>query len=131
MSRRGLATFTAAILASTALSNLPGPIGAPAAAAEEEQEREVWQELVSRAKRRLEQSRARYQEALANYSKMRRQHARGDPKVTALEERAAAEAEYLEAKRAWEELPEQARRAGVPPGWLRLPDGSDPAAPSP
>ncbi len=94
--------------------------GAPGAVPEAEQEA-YWRARADEARQRVAMARERVAEAEESYGKMRhRNRQRGEPRAIVSDERAAAHAEleaalkYLE-----EELPEEARRAGALPGWLR------------
>ncbi len=94
--------------------------------------REGWQKRIEEAREELVLARARHQAALATYRAMRhRRRARGARKQIALKQRDQAEVALAEAERRLEELLEQARRAGVPPGWIRDALQPNPAAPQP
>ncbi len=94
--------------------------------------REAWQKRIDEARDELAQARARHEAALAAYRDLRhRRRARGARKQAALKERSEAEAALDEAERRLEELLQQARRAGVPPGWIRDASQPNPAAPQP
>ncbi len=94
--------------------------------------REVWQKQIEEAREELVLARARHEAALAAYRDVRhRRRARGARKQVALKERSEAEAALDEAERRLEELLQQARRAGVPPGWIRDALQPNPAAPQP
>ncbi len=94
--------------------------------------REVWQTRIEEAREELVQARARHEAALAAYRSVRhRRRARGARKQAALKQRGEAETALVEAERHLEELLEQARRAGVPPGWIRDALQPNPAAPQP
>lgn len=93
------------------------------------QERQLWQDLMRDARDAVDAARARHEAAELAYKRMRHHdRGRGAKKAQILAEREAAQRELEEAERRLEELPHEARRAGVPPGWLRLDDG-DPAVP--
>ncbi len=92
--------------------------------------REAWQQRIEQAREELARARARHEAALEAYREMRhRRRARGTRKQAALKERSEAEAALDEAERRLEELLQQARRAGVPPGWIRDALQPNPAAP--
>lgn len=114
--------------ATVSLALLFGPVlAAPTASASQlarEGDRAAWQERFREARRALAEAEARDAAALESYRKMkRRNQARGDAKVAIVSEREEARAALEKATADLEALTEEARRAGVPPGWLR-----DPAA---
>jgi hypothetical protein len=92
----------------------------PSGASEADQEA-YWRARSDEARQRVEAARARVASAEESYGNMRhRSRKRGEPRAIVSDERTAAHSEleaalkYLE-----EELPEEARRAGALPGWLR------------
>ncbi len=92
--------------------------------------REAWQQRIEQAREELARAGARHEAALEAYRDMRhRRRARGTRKQAALKERSEAEAALDDAKRHLEELLQKARRAGVPPGWIRDALQPNPAAP--
>ena len=62
---------------------------------------------------RLEAARAAYADG------RQRKRLRGEHKLEVMEELGHAEADYQKARDELEAFPEEARRAGIPPGWLR------------
>jgi hypothetical protein len=127
---------TAGGLASAAPSAsdpLPRAEVADTGPAPEDVERAHWQKLAVDAYRELAAARQRVEAADAAYARLRT-HKRGggDAKVSALKEREDAAAALAAAQARVESLAETARKAGVPPGWIRvfdedwMPD-SDPA----
>ena len=106
-------------------SALP-PVSAP------QVDRDFWQKQIEEAREELALARTRHEAALATYRTMRhRRRARGPRKRAALKQRSETEAVLAEAESRLEELLEQARRAGVPPGWIRDALQPNPAAPQP
>ena len=98
----------------------------------EARDRESWQQELREARQALAEARKRHEAAELAYKHMRHHNrGRGAAKAAILAEREEAAGALEEAERRLQELPEEARRAGVPPGWLRLDDAEDPAAPSP
>jgi hypothetical protein len=96
-------------------------------------DRETWVQAIRDARENLAAARARYEESREAYSKMkRRRKARGEAKQGFVQERDEAAAALADAERSLEELLESARRAGVPPGWIReaMEPDSGPAAPA-
>jgi len=93
-------------------------------------DRETWVQAIRDAQEDLATARWRYEEARKSYSKMRqRRKARGARKQDLVQERDEAAAALAEAERDMEQLLVSARRAGVPPGWIRqaMEPESDPA----
>ena len=83
-------------------------------------EREAWQQRVREAREELADADLRQRRAFTSYGEMRhRPHMRGARKRDVLDERVAAKEALEEAQRGLDALLEEARRAGVPPGWLR------------
>jgi len=119
-----------------ALAGLLAAPSAPALAAGtqpalvDESERESWQERVAGARAELERAQKRRDAADTAVDRMRhRKHPRGEAREALFTEREAARAGLAEAERALDETLDEARRAGVPPGWLRAPAAQAPAAP--
>ena len=118
---------------------LAGPLvahGAPSAPAVttarpwDESERESWQQRVAEARAELERAQQRRDAAETAVDRMRhRKHPRGEAREALFAEREAARADAAGAERALDALLDEARRAGVPPGWLRAPAAQAPAAP--
>lgn len=95
-------------------------------------DRDAWMSRISAARERVTVAQNNYTSALRRYGQMkRRDRARGEDKLDILAVRKAARAEVTEAEQDLDTLLEEARRAGVPPGWLRdAMAGTDPAAPA-
>jgi hypothetical protein len=66
-----------------------------------------------RASERLEAARTAYADG------RQRKRLRGERKLEVMEELDNAEADHQKARDELEAFPEEARRAGIPPGWLR------------
>lgn len=93
-------------------------------------DQEAWQQEMRDARQALAEARERHEAAEVAYKRMRHHsRGRGEVKAAILAEREEAARALAEAERRLEELPEEARRAGVPPGWLE-PDADEPAAPA-
>jgi len=93
-------------------------------------DREAWVQSIRNAREDLASARARYEGARKAYSKMKHhRRARGDRKEALVQERDEAAEALAQAERRLEQLLESARRAGVPPGWVReaMEPTSDPA----
>jgi hypothetical protein len=83
-------------------------------------DRATWVEAIRDARQVLAAARARYEEARKAYSRMKqRRKARGARREALVQERDAAATALAEAERGLEQLLQSARRAGVPPGWIR------------
>jgi len=128
MSRRGLlagllAALLALPLAAGAADPLPSDahIGGP--------DKAVWVGRVRAAYGTVAEARSRNLRAQEAYTSMRhRPSQRGGEKAAILAERTAAEAALADAEAQLAQVLEEARRAGVPPGWIRE---ATPAAPRP
>jgi len=93
----------------------------PSPDAPEEEQRAYWEARARAARNRVEAAREVLAAAEAAYQDARQRKKRGDPLAQAVSGRDAAQAELEAALRYQdEELPEEARRAGALPGWLRL-----------
>ena len=96
----------------------------PAKLQSEDRTRKAWQDRYRNAIDRERAARIELEAAQAAYNRGRhRQKLRGDKRVRALERIRLAEQELAEATRDLERVPDEARRAGVPPGWLRDVEG--------
>jgi hypothetical protein len=83
-------------------------------------EREHWQARKRELEKAVEDAQARLDRAEATYGRGRRANRmRGDAKVEALKELDEARDQLAAAQQALEDFPEEARHAGVPPGWIR------------
>lgn len=97
---------------------------APAKQGEEDRAKKAWQDRYRDAFARERAARVELEAARTAYTKGRnRQRLRGDKRAQAVERIRVAEVELAEATRDLEVVPEEARRAGVPPGWLRDVEG--------
>jgi hypothetical protein len=93
-------------------------------------DRETWVQAIRDAQDDLATARWRYEEARKSYSKMKqRRKARGARKAALVLERDEAAAALTKTEHDLEQLLLSARRAGVPPGWIRqaMEPESDPA----
>ena len=83
----------------------------------------AWPERIQEARDAVEQARLRRSAAEDAYDEMRhRQYPRGDARAAVEAERTAARDAVTEAERNLAALLDQARREGVPPGWLGAPE---------
>ena len=83
-------------------------------------DRATWVNAIRDAREDLAAARARYEEARKAYSKMKqRRKARGARKEALVHERDEAAEALAEAEHGLVQLLQSARRAGVPPGWIR------------
>jgi hypothetical protein len=88
-----------------------------------DQQRFVWQERLRQALVEVEEARAREELAVEHVAKLRhRRKPRGEARQALRAELEAARASRTAAEQELEDFYEVARRAGVPPGWLRLPE---------
>ena len=119
-----LVAVAAPALGATPVQAAAEPTGSPA-------EREHWVEQIRNAQDELGTARQRYDRALEAYRRMRhRASMRGGKKAEVMQERDDAKAALDAAERGLEELLESARRAGVPPGWIRDAMEPEPASPA-
>ena len=119
----------ATLLALVGLVSALAPVGASAATGESsDREWQGWRVRQNEAVREVDAARLRYQAAIDAYKRARhRRRPRGEKKSELIAAREAARVEMLEVERRLAEFLEQARRAGVPAGYLR----HAPAAPVP
>jgi hypothetical protein len=102
---------------------LPLPIAAvdlSASPEEIEAQKAQWIERLSEQQSEVANAKARHARALAGYQRMRtRNSSRGQKRILAVEEMKAAEAALADAEAEFEATLAEARREGVPPGWIR------------
>jgi hypothetical protein len=85
-----------------------------------EAQKAQWIDRLSEKQSEVANAKARHAQALAAYQRMRtRNTSRGQKRVFAVEEMKAAEAALADAEAALEGTLAEARREGVPPGWIR------------
>lgn len=107
------------------------PVQTAAEPSDSPAEREHWVERIRSAQTELGSARERHDRALAAYRQMRhRASVRGAEKAAVMQEREEAKAALSAAESNLEELLESARRAGVPPGWIRDAMEPEPASPT-
>lgn len=83
-------------------------------------DKQTWVTKISEAQSTLTGARLRYDTSVRDYARGRRANrARGDARAEVLVERNQASEALAQAEKQLEELLESARRAGVPPGWVR------------
>jgi post-segregation antitoxin (ccd killing protein) len=111
---------TALALALTAAVSFAATEGLSSETKREQELREQWQNRQLEAIHSVENARDRYRAASAKYQQMRhRRRMRGERKAQVISELDAAREALEEAERALVEFNREARRGGVPPGWLR------------
>jgi hypothetical protein len=126
--RSGIA---AAVIAALALPTLAWAVD-DSATADIDKQKQVWQARFRQSRERVTAARSRHAAAVDAYKQMRhRRRDRGDEKAMILAELTASEVALMDAETSLKELFEEARRAGVPPGWMRMKRGQVPAAPEP
>ena len=131
---RNLWNLRLALAATLALGALgivaPAPAGAAIPGEPDGGERAEWTQKFREAQTDVAEARRRHAKALAAYRSMRhRRDQRGVAKAEIVAELEAAEEALSDAERRLEDLSEVARRAGVPPGWIRAARESAPASP--
>ena len=83
-------------------------------------DKQTWVTKIREAQTSLANARLRYDQSVRSYGQARhRNKTQGEAKASMLDERGAASQALTEAERNLEQLLESARRAGVPPGWVR------------
>jgi inorganic triphosphatase YgiF len=113
--------FVAAILISLSLG-LPSYAASGVAPADvtPASDHDAWVERIVAAQESMDQANQRYTNAVQAYVRMRhRRRQRGERKAAVLLEQENARDEAAEATHTLEQTLEAARRAGVPPGWVR------------
>ncbi len=114
LTARRWTTLVLALLAAASLELIAFP------AVANELEWRHWQKRNQNTIRAVDHARRRYGSALAAYEKARhRRSVRGEKKKAVLAEREAAREAWAKAERQLVEFRDEARRAGVPPGYLR------------
>ena len=94
--------------------------------------RNAWTERIREASNTVVEARLRHATALKDLQVARHRHrARGARKQELLVERQESQAALEKAERHMEQLLEEARRAGVPPGWIDDALEPGPASPRP
>lgn len=92
----------------------------PASPDPEAEQRAYWQERKAELERTYEEARLRFERAEAEYSRGRRANrAKGERRAELKRDLAEARKALAQAESELEAFPEEARRAGVPPGWIR------------
>jgi len=121
MSRRALAAGLAALAFAFAAAARAEPrTQRPVPIQPTDADRAAWQQRVRDARKAVVRADARERDAEAAYDRMRhRDHPRGKAAQAVLAEREDARQDAEAARARLDEVLEQARRAGVPPGWLR------------
>lgn len=83
-------------------------------------EKARWVERLTEKQRDVANAKVRYASAQRTYQRMRtRNTSRGDKRSRVVDDLAAAETALAEAERELESILAEARREGVPPGWIR------------
>ena len=96
-------------------------LDAPTAGADDAEREAYWRARASQARNRVAAAEQRLADAQLDYQKLRqRRTQRGEPRAAISGEREAAQMELSAALRYRDdELPDEARRAGALPGWVR------------
>ena len=112
----------------------PAPAALPAVSAQAAPQvgREAWTKRIRTAHHSVAEAHRRHAAAITAFQKARHRHrARGAQKQKLMAEREDSRLELEQAEHRLEGLLEQARRNGVPPGWLRDAAEPGPASPQP
>ena len=84
------------------------------------EDRKAWVERIRAAYRAVDDAKQREDQAVIGYGKARhKRKTRGAAKREVLQERQESRDAVVEAEAALEEVLAEARRSGVPPGWIR------------
>jgi len=121
------------LLLALLLLALAAPAGAASAAGGSSAgpDKASWVARLRDARDGLSRARQRYDSAVTAYGKMRhRGKTRGEPREAIRNERAEAREALDAAEHHLDAVLESARRAGVPPGWLREALGDEDAPPA-
>lgn len=95
-------------------------------------QRAYWRERFRTARDVVSEARGRYTLAQEAYGTMRhREGDRGDKKAQVMQELTSSGVALADAEAGLKDLFEAARKAGVPPGWMRMNPGLDSPAASP
>jgi hypothetical protein len=95
-------------------------MGVAPAGAETATDEVAWVERIASAQAGLDRANRQYADAIRSYSQMRhRRSERGSRKAEVLDQQEQARSALTSATRTLEDTLEAARRAGVPPGWVR------------
>ena len=114
-------TRTLGALLASCLISLALPAVAADEPVDEAVRRAYWQNRAREVHATRQTALRRYQAAVAAYESMRsRKRLRGAKKAAVIAERGKAKEALRQAEEALEALPEQARKADAPPGWIRL-----------
>ncbi|MDJ0849137.1 MAG: hypothetical protein QNK04_12230 [Myxococcota bacterium] len=109
--RRALSTLLLALLLG---------VGTALAGSVKPEEKDAWVDRIYAAREGVERARERVERSRTAYSRMRhKRKERGERRQERREERDAAVEALAAAEKDLEKLLERARRAGVPPGWVR------------
>jgi hypothetical protein len=101
----------------------PGAAPAASAASDEAAERQRWHQRAVEARQRVSDAEAKLADAEAAVTHMRaRRYPRGEAAAAREADVESAKKELADAQKAQADLEDEARRAGVPPGWIRLDD---------
>ena len=112
-----LGTALLGLVLSFALSLL---LGFPASAEVSESQKGEWQSRYAELITNARNSEQRVHESNTAYNKAKqRGRLRGNYKVTIMENIKSSEEDFARDQAALDAFPEEARQAGVPPGWLR------------
>ena len=121
MTRWLLAAAMAVVLATPLILAAPrGTTAQPASVGAPESSKSHWQNRYLELKAKVSDANARLTQARREYNKAKqRGRLRGDTKNRILLDMQTAEMDLDDAREALDALPDEARAAGVPPGWFR------------
>jgi hypothetical protein len=131
MRRRSALRMIFAGLLSVLALGLATTVATPALAEVPDSAKAEWQARYRSLLDSVSEAASRYQAAKAIYTKNRQiNRKRGDARFDINTELSEAQIELADARAALEDFPDEAHRAGVPPGWLReVEDTAGAAAP--
>ena len=120
MKRWLLTVILGATLAAAVSLAAPQVLAQPASVGAQESSKPYWQNRYRELKTQMSDANMRLTQAKREYNKAKqRNRLRGDYKNQILQEIQSAEMDFEDAQKAFDALPDEARAAGVPPGWFR------------
>jgi len=125
------AVFFFALIAAFAFAASSASVDLSASPEEIAAQKMHWIERLTEKQQQLVNAKARYAKAQTSYQRMRtRSTSRGDKRSRVVAELKAAESALADAETELETTLAEARREGVPPGWIRDANDRTPTSPA-